>query len=79
VLSLLQLLLTADVPSPLIIFTVMLETISYSETPVLTIATQRHIPEDDIVHTVKLNRQILYNFPGRFLIAWVTVSVSSGS
>jgi hypothetical protein len=32
----------------------MMEAIYYSETSVLTIATERNIPEDDILHTTYL-------------------------
>jgi thiazole synthase ThiGH ThiG subunit len=37
--------------SELIFVTFMMEAIRASETSVLTIATRRHIPEDDIVHS----------------------------
>jgi hypothetical protein len=44
-----QLLITANiVSSPLILFTIMMEAISSSETHVLTRATGRHITEDGI-------------------------------
>jgi hypothetical protein len=47
----LQLLATADiVPGYLILFALKMEMIRSSETSVLTGATRRHIPEDDIVH-----------------------------
>jgi hypothetical protein len=47
--SMLQLLVTADiVPSLLILFILMMEAICSSETSVLTIATQCHIPEEGI-------------------------------
>jgi hypothetical protein len=39
------------VPSSPIIVTLMMEALSFSETPVLTRATQRYIPEDGILHT----------------------------
>jgi hypothetical protein len=49
--SIAVLLVTADVPSSLILFTLMMETICYSETSVLTRATQCHIPEHGILHS----------------------------
>jgi hypothetical protein len=39
------------VSSTLILSTVMMEVISFSETLVLTIATRHHIPEDCILHS----------------------------
>jgi hypothetical protein len=44
-----QLLITAKVPSSLILFTVMMNAISSYETSVLTGATRRNIPEEDIL------------------------------
>jgi hypothetical protein len=46
----LQLLVTADVPSSLILFTLMMDVIGSSETSVLTGATLRHIQEDGVLH-----------------------------
>jgi hypothetical protein len=47
--SVLQLLLTAKVTITLILFTLMMEAIRFSETSVLTRASRHHIPEDDIL------------------------------
>jgi hypothetical protein len=47
-----ELLLTAnDVPSSLILSTPMMEELHSSEMSVLTRVTQRHIPEDGILHS----------------------------
>jgi hypothetical protein len=46
--SVLQLLVTANVPSSLILVTLMMEAIRSFEMSVLSTATRRHIPEDDI-------------------------------
>jgi hypothetical protein len=46
----LQLLVTANVHSLLILFTTMMEAIRSFETWVLTLTTRRNIPEDGIVH-----------------------------
>jgi hypothetical protein len=44
-----RMLVTANVPSPLILFTLMMETIRSSDTSVLTGATRREIPEEGIL------------------------------
>jgi hypothetical protein len=49
--SVLQLLVTANVPCWLILVTLMMVLIRSFETSVLTGATRRHIPEDDILHS----------------------------
>jgi hypothetical protein len=51
-LSVLQLLVTTNVPpNSLILFTMMMQVISPFETSVLTRATRRYIPEDGILHS----------------------------
>jgi hypothetical protein len=53
--SVLQLLITANiVPSALILYTLMMEAIHFSEMLVLTRATQRRIPEDSILNMLCL-------------------------
>jgi hypothetical protein len=49
--SVFRLLVTAKVPSSLIIFTLMMEVIRSSETSVLTRATLRNVPEYDIIQS----------------------------
>jgi hypothetical protein len=47
--SILELLITAKIPSLLILVTLMMERIRFSQTSALTRATQRHIQEDGIL------------------------------
>jgi hypothetical protein len=59
----LQLLVTVNaVPSSHILSTLMMEAIRFPEMSVHTRSTQRHIPEDDILHSHHLeNPQILHS------------------
>jgi phospholipid N-methyltransferase len=61
------LLVTANVvPSSPILVTLMMEQISFSETPVLAITTRRNIPEDGILHSY--SRETLKSYTG--LTGW---------
>jgi hypothetical protein len=50
--SVLQLLVMANVPSAMVLSTLMMKAIRSSETSVLTTTTQRHISEDDSLRNV---------------------------
>jgi hypothetical protein len=58
-LCVLRLIVTANVPVSLILFTLKVEKIHSSETSVLTRATRRHVPEDGILHMVLLKLLIV--------------------
>jgi hypothetical protein len=54
IISVRLLLVTANVPSSLILVTVMMEALHSSETSFLTRTTLRNIPEDGILHSYRL-------------------------
>jgi hypothetical protein len=59
-----RLLVTAKVPSSQILFALMMEAMRYSETSVITGATQRNIPEESILHSHRrenLKSYIIYS------------------
>jgi hypothetical protein len=51
IINVLQLLVTANVPRSLILFTPMMEAVSSSEAMVLKRTTRCHLPEDGILHS----------------------------
>jgi hypothetical protein len=61
-----QLLVTANFPSSSILFTVMKEALSSSETSVLTRATRCNIPEDAILHSHRRGNPKSYILSLRF-------------
>jgi hypothetical protein len=52
----------------LILLTLMMEAIRFSETSVLTRATGRHIPEDDILHIHRCENLKSYNLHILFML-----------
>jgi hypothetical protein len=59
--SVLQSLVTANVPSSLILSTPIMDAIRSSETSVLARATRRHNPEDGILHSHRHGNLKSYN------------------
>jgi hypothetical protein len=64
-----RLLVTANVvPRSPILVTLMMEALSSSETSVLTRATRRNIPEDDILHSRRRENLKSYLLPTRWAL-----------
>jgi hypothetical protein len=59
-----------DVPSSPILVTLMMETLSSSETSVLTRATRRNIPEDDILHIHRREHLKSYRALTGWTLSW---------
>jgi hypothetical protein len=71
--SVLQLLVTADVPNSLIIFILKMEAIRSSETSVLTRATRRKIPEDSILRLWYCHTAHYICMSSRFTLFWLYI------
>jgi hypothetical protein len=56
-----KILVTGNVPSSLILFTLMIQAIRTSETSILTTATRYHIPEDCILQINIIREIFIYN------------------
>jgi hypothetical protein len=61
--SVLRLLVIANFPSCLILFTLRMETIGSSETPAVTNVTRRHIPEEGNLHSHRRENLKSYALP----------------